>query len=252
MHSTSSINNVFDLTSISSSSSLWFWMRLFSETWDWWRQFCSSLIDLCSSLTSSIKRYCTGSRHNSMLGRWVRSSRRVSESFNGHSFASMLISSLAMFSSISRICPKIWSKKQKCFFNFVSEISANRSHSNNPMLTYMHKHFIGYTDILTPVDIVVDLNIFKPLGIVGNPDILTHLIKIGYPNTFACLRTVGYPDILAHMRKVGYSKILTSLGTVIYPNILTLFTNPSARAGYDTRSIFKQSLTGLNSEFSFS
>ena len=31
-----------------------------------------------------------------------------------------------------------------------------------------------------------------------------------------------------------------------------LFTNPSARAGYDTRTIFKRSLTGLNSEFSFS
>ena len=31
-----------------------------------------------------------------------------------------------------------------------------------------------------------------------------------------------------------------------------LFTNPSARAGYDTRSIFKRSLTGLNLEFSFS
>ena len=28
--------------------------------------------------------------------------------------------------------------------------------------------------------------------------------------------------------------------------------NPSARTGYDTRSIFKRSLTGLNSEFSFS
>ena len=28
--------------------------------------------------------------------------------------------------------------------------------------------------------------------------------------------------------------------------------HPSARAGYDTRSIFKRSLTGLNSEFSFS
>ena len=28
--------------------------------------------------------------------------------------------------------------------------------------------------------------------------------------------------------------------------------NPSARVGYDTRSIFKRSLTGLNSEFSFS
>ena len=33
---------------------------------------------------------------------------------------------------------------------------------------------------------------------------------------------------------------------------MTIFTNPSARAGYDTRSIFKRSLTGLNSEFSFS
>ena len=33
---------------------------------------------------------------------------------------------------------------------------------------------------------------------------------------------------------------------------MVLFTNPSARAGYDTRSIFKRSLTGLKSEFSFS
>ena len=34
--------------------------------------------------------------------------------------------------------------------------------------------------------------------------------------------------------------------------MIILFTNPSAQAGYDTRSIFKRSLTGLNSEFSFS
>ena len=34
--------------------------------------------------------------------------------------------------------------------------------------------------------------------------------------------------------------------------ILIIFTNLSARAGYDTRSIFKRSLTGLNSDFSFS
>ena len=33
---------------------------------------------------------------------------------------------------------------------------------------------------------------------------------------------------------------------------VNLFTNPSTRAGYDTRSIFKRTLTGLNSEFSFS
>ena len=39
--------------------------------------------------------------------------------------------------------------------------------------------------------------------------------------------------------------------TGCYTNVI-LFTNPSARAGYDTRSIFKRSFTGLNSEFSFS
>ena len=32
---------------------------------------------------------------------------------------------------------------------------------------------------------------------------------------------------------------------------LYIFTNPSTRAGYDTRLLFKQSLTGWNSEFSF-
>ena len=31
-----------------------------------------------------------------------------------------------------------------------------------------------------------------------------------------------------------------------------IFTNPYAQEGYDTRSIFKRSLTGLNSKFSFS
>ena len=34
--------------------------------------------------------------------------------------------------------------------------------------------------------------------------------------------------------------------------MMILFTNPSTRVGYDTWSIFKRSLTGLNSEFSFS
>ena len=35
-----------------------------------------------------------------------------------------------------------------------------------------------------------------------------------------------------------------------YKNTFIIFTNPSARAGYDTMSIFKRSITGLNSEFS--
>ena len=35
-------------------------------------------------------------------------------------------------------------------------------------------------------------------------------------------------------------------------SVISIFTNPSTRAGYDTRSTFKRSLTGLNSEFSSS
>ena len=36
------------------------------------------------------------------------------------------------------------------------------------------------------------------------------------------------------------------------PIYLSYLPNPSTQAGYDTRSIFKQSLTGLSSEYSFS
>ena len=42
------------------------------------------------------------------------------------------------------------------------------------------------------------------------------------------------------------------LGNRNYLQSLIIFTNPSVQAGYDIRSIFKRSLTGLNSEFSFS
>ena len=37
-----------------------------------------------------------------------------------------------------------------------------------------------------------------------------------------------------------------------YSDFKIIFANHSARAGYDTRSIFKRSLTGFNSEFAFS
>ena len=52
-----------------------------------------------------------------------------------------------------------------------------------------------------------------------------------------------------------YDLLLLSRISVV--SALSLPSNPiyptlSARAGYDTRSIFKQSLTGWNSEFSFS
>ena len=58
-------------------------------------------------------------------------------------------------------------------------------------------------------------------------------------------------------KKLKNANLIVDLPILKYILILSLdrlsiFTNPFARAGYDTRSIFKQSLTGLNSEFSFS
>ena len=61
------------------------------------------------------------------------------------------------------------------------------------------------------------------------------------------------PHIFEVALKVDTKVYLDVLKSVVIPCCnQVLFTNPSARAGYDTRSIFKRSLTGLNSEFSFS
>ena len=49
-----------------------------------------------------------------------------------------------------------------------------------------------------------------------------------------------------------YSHIMSKQHNFKSTFLWSYLPNPSARAGYDTRSIFKRSLTGLNSEFSFS
>ena len=69
-----------------------------------------------------------------------------------------------------------------------------------------------------------------------NPHISTQEKYITMP-----LSSVSFPILDNHTRQNRY-----------YLVYLYIFTNPSARVGYDTRSIFKRSLTGLNSEFSFS
>ena len=56
-----------------------------------------------------------------------------------------------------------------------------------------------------------------------------------------CEKKDKYLDLAGEVKKIWSMKV-----TII------IFTNPSARARYDTRSIFKRILTGLNSEFSFS
>ena len=49
----------------------------------------------------------------------------------------------------------------------------------------------------------------------------------------------------------NFYRLFSKLFRTVINAPTTLFTDPSAQAGYDTRSIFKRSLTGLNSEFSF-
>ena len=80
--------------------------------------------------------------------------------------------------------------------------------------------------------------------------------KIIFPLLFKALwsriinRLLYYFQIWNKKEHIIDSKVISShLGAM---NIKIIFTNPSARAGYETRSIFKRSLTGLNSEFSFS
>ena len=57
-----------------------------------------------------------------------------------------------------------------------------------------------------------------------------------------------------HLKKIEryISHNVVNLARNMKTIALIIFTNPSARAGCDIRSIFKRSLTGLNSEFSFS
>ena len=74
-------------------------------------------------------------------------------------------------------------------------------------------------------------------------------ISKNFKDIFTILKiSLRYLDIFS--RYLTYSKKYLKIFW-IFKNIFIIFTNPSARAGYDTRSIFKRSFTGLSSEFSF-
>ena len=63
-------------------------------------------------------------------------------------------------------------------------------------------------------------------------------------NTAADLKVANGVNI-----KSAVSKLPSKLHKNENNSDISLFTNPSTRAGYDTRSIFKGSLTSLNSVF---
>ena len=77
---------------------------------------------------------------------------------------------------------------------------------------------------------------------------LTRTIMNNYLNTLCFLYLFCF-----HVLKYWVNQIsLTVFISLLHSKTNTYLPNPSARAGYDTRSIFKRSLIGLNSKFSFS
>ena len=95
--------------------------------------------------------------------------------------------------------------------------------------------------------------------IAANNKDVPRVMKTKFPATvmvFGVVSSEGHimpPHIFEVCLKVNTKVYLVVLKSVVIPWCnQVLFTTPSARAGYDTRSIFKRSLTGLNSEFSFS
>ena len=81
------------------------------------------------------------------------------------------------------------------------------------------------------------------LGGKGDPFEILQEIQIRPCKQIVCCKLKSLPENETHNIFWDF-KILT--------DHLIIFTNPSARVGCDTRSIFKRSLTDLNSEFYFS
>ena len=59
----------------------------------------------------------------------------------------------------------------------------------------------------------------------------------------------GKNPVIQELWGMGSVNLLPSQA---HPGSECYLPNPSTRAGYDTRSVFKRNLRGLNSEFSFS
>ena len=74
-------------------------------------------------------------------------------------------------------------------------------------------------------------------------------IKKSINGALNCVTIFSFEDVSSNHRRVATKIRLNLRKNKKQKKSLILFTNPSAPAVYDTRSIFKRSLTGLNSEF---
>ena len=98
-----------------------------------------------------------------------------------------------------------------------------------------------YLSLFTSIYLSIYLSLFT--------SIYLSISFCSYLSICLSITVFSYLSIYLSISVYSHLSIYLSQSIHIY---LSIFTNPSARAGYDTRSIFKRSLTGLNSQFSFS
>ena len=84
-------------------------------------------------------------------------------------------------------------------------------------------------------------------------DLWKSLFFLRNPKSLTCIRSKYFFQVwVIWFNSISTLNKLSTTKSCLYMICKRiLFTNSSTRAGYDTRSIFKRSLTGLNSEFSF-
>ena len=122
-------------------------------------------------------------------------------------------------------------------FGFVKQLGSSGSHCTK--WAYEQHRPAGFESRLVPdlpllfIPILIGLQAF---------DLVSSLVWWG---TLANIGILSNPLL-------GVTGFHTSLKGICPKANVILFINPSALVGYDTRSIFKRSLTGLNLEFSFS
>ena len=131
-------------------------------------------------------------------------------------------------------------------------------------LSFLFFSYISISVYLLLLVVCFNLLSFSYLSLSVYSHLSIHLSVCMYVCMYVCLlcRVVSmFISINCNMFiPTIYLGYFTSITLLIYLSIhrsIYIFMNtylpkPSARAGYDTRSIFKWSLTGLNPEFSFS
>ena len=116
----------------------------------------------------------------------------------------------------------------------LSSSSSSASSSRRAIITYI-------PDPLSPPFSIV--HCFR-LVFMAKSRIGTELLYVG-SNWSSCLCSSMWRGSQVY---ITYVFVLTSPAV----SCMSILTNPCVRTGYDTRSIFKRSWTGLNSEYSFS